>query len=759
MTAHDAAPAEEAHVDPPPLSKSVVDGFKGTLLVVLTVFAAVYFWELATRWSPIPVHDHFVSVLDWQRLNSGGSFWSIVFEQHNEHRMAPSRLLFLIDNAVFSGTQYFLYVCNFLISIGIYAVLLGAFDSRLGLSGRALRLVAAAALGLNTIQALNLDWAFQSALFLPQFLLAVSLALVWRKEAVGRFRIRLAIVLSSVAVVSLGSGIIVPVCLIAMMILRRYPPGVIFGVSVFSAIVIAAHLLTYDFRPPPDGTVETTFAYKAVYFVNFLTNIIPEPGGFAWRLLFVVASLVVMAASLVLAYLRPAYATKEQFVALGLALYCGGTAFLTALRRSGLGPMDTSLGERYTIVGMLYWTCVAVAAVSLAFAWRRRGSNREVGGAESASAAPRRLPGVGVGVSAVSVSLIALFGDWQTQFRALRTVDSWNHNADQVLILHASDMLSPSVSSRVFPDPTLVETVFDYLREESRGPYAFSGGRSPGSGSGIIRHGVAEYETCLSSIDKVDITPNDREIVVTVNGWAYSDTTDMISRLGVFEQDGLSLGTRQIMQAVDRWDVTDAFDLEETQVGFQTTFAMKSGETSARIVIEDNEADRCQLNVPLPPLHPEADFVRYEEVREVSYARSAVELLDGAAQPGVWPPIAEEVSAMCGGNLVSGTLNGSESGGTVEVAVPDGYSAATALSLLTGPNSTGVTAQGVSETGVTGEPFRVPATHHALAFLPVAQFGQGIPDTERVARVRLTDPGDGVWGVWAATCGVVQLAR
>ena len=598
---HDAAAAEGARVGPRARSISAVDGFKGTLLVVLAVFSAVYFWELATRWSPVPMHDHFVSILDWQRLNNGDSFWSILFEQHNEHRMAPSRLLFLIDNAVFSGTQYFLYICNFLISIGIYAVLLGAFEGRLGLSGRALRLVAAAALGLNTIQALNLDWAFQSALFLPQFLLAVSLALVWRGEASGQSRIRLAVVLSSVAVVSLGSGIIVPFCLIVMMILRRYPPGVIFGVSVFSAVVIAAHLLTYDFRPPPDGTVETTLVYKAIYFVNLITNIVPEPGGFRWRLLFVTASLAVMAASLILAYLRPAYATKEQFIVLGLALYCGGTALLTTLRRSGLGSMETSLGERYTMIGMLYWTCVAVAAISLAFALRRRRADRESGGMELASAKDWRLPGIGVGVSAVSVSLVALFGDWQTQFRALRTVDSWNRDADQVLILHTNDIMSPSVSTGVFPDPALVEVVFDYLRENKHGPYARSIRRSLVADLGIIRQKSNYYQTCQFSLDNVDVTNNGRVNVVTAEGWAYSTAVDTVSRLGVFGKNGSSLGNRQIMRAMYRQDVMDAFDLEETRVGFRATFAVGRDETSVRIVIEDDDADRCQLTVPVAP--------------------------------------------------------------------------------------------------------------------------------------------------------------
>jgi hypothetical protein len=122
-----------------------------------------------------------------------GQSWSAWWEQHNEHRLIVSRLIFWLDLRVFHGSMVLLFVLN-----AVFPLLIaGGFvflHRRLHCETRPRNLahVALAAvmvvLATSWLQQENLTWAFQSQFFLAYWLPLLAFTLLAHAQATGRRR-------------------------------------------------------------------------------------------------------------------------------------------------------------------------------------------------------------------------------------------------------------------------------------------------------------------------------------------------------------------------------------------------------------------------------------------------------------------------------------------------------------------------------------------------------------------------------------------
>lgn len=81
---------------------------------------------LGTVWSlhrALPTEDHWVTVVLADGVARAGVSWSMLWQQHNEHRLVVPRLLFVVDYLAFAGRGLFLLAITAIVQ-GLHAVLL-----------------------------------------------------------------------------------------------------------------------------------------------------------------------------------------------------------------------------------------------------------------------------------------------------------------------------------------------------------------------------------------------------------------------------------------------------------------------------------------------------------------------------------------------------------------------------------------------------------------------------------------------------------
>ena len=135
--------------------------------LTMALLCAVFLWRMSSPW---PNGDMWGGQLIFLiRMDQGFDFLAF-FDQHNEHRIALTRLLFLLDDRLFGGSNASLFAWNFLLAAGFWALFLAAIWRETAGQARIILAAFAGVLAFSLAQAENFGWAFQSQFFLAYVL-------------------------------------------------------------------------------------------------------------------------------------------------------------------------------------------------------------------------------------------------------------------------------------------------------------------------------------------------------------------------------------------------------------------------------------------------------------------------------------------------------------------------------------------------------------------------------------------------------------
>jgi hypothetical protein len=343
-------------------------------LEVVFLLAAILFVGLAIvgivrGYSPVPFWDMWNGYLGFYGRVSAGE-WQAWWEQHNEHRIVLSRILFWIDLACFRGDGRFLLAIN-----GVLLGLIAAVFVRLWREQSA---AAAPFVGWFLVAWLwswmnrdNIAWGFQSQFFLAFLLPLVGLCLLahGRPGAPGSTaRLIGACVAGVLAVGSMASGVLALPVMTVYAGLARQGPNRCMALGWLSAICCSYFFRDYQMvgHHAAGGSLMT----KLPQLVGFELVLLGSPAYHLAAGLSETAGLSlagVAGACLVLASAWTAWRSwsDRDRGALPLALmmfngYVIAAASATALGRSGFG-IAGAVTSRYTLPALMAWAALLVA--------------------------------------------------------------------------------------------------------------------------------------------------------------------------------------------------------------------------------------------------------------------------------------------------------------------------------------------------------------------------------------------------------------
>ncbi|MEO1660861.1 MAG: hypothetical protein AAFR51_07730 [Pseudomonadota bacterium] len=322
------------------------------------------------HYSPVPFWDMWDGGLNFlMRFEDTPS--QVLFEQHNEHRIFWSRLLFLIDYKVFGGRHIFLLVINYAFAFSAWYIFWRCLKriNHGKVAERDLHLLAmmlGAWLFLWS-QVTNFTWAFQSQFFLAQ-LVPLAAFLLLSKSAQEETKFSTTFLAASVlGVASAGTmangALALPFMAVWAIILRLrwWQIGILSGLA---ALVMALYLSDYR-APGHHSSALSTFLSHPVevlifvfkYLGNPLVHVISPygPGTFLAGLL----GLAMTVSAIILTF---GFVTKRPSdpITPGLTLfiiYIGATAFLTAGSRVFMGEV-VPFSSRYTTPTVMAWAAL-----------------------------------------------------------------------------------------------------------------------------------------------------------------------------------------------------------------------------------------------------------------------------------------------------------------------------------------------------------------------------------------------------------------
>jgi hypothetical protein len=318
--------------------------------------------------SPLPYWDYWSTV---ERIDQYRRFdFSVLWHQHNEHRIIFPELVFGIDYLLFRGREVLPVVISALCYIGLWAALSAAvYRTKLPLLARLCAIFLAGII---------MGWQGGALLIASPFLLqwplmlAASAAALLLLSRVPSARhpfvwLAVAILCGVVSTYSSGNGLFLwPILVTAAYILRLRKPQVAILI-VSAAVFVGLYFIGFRFS---HGSGVGALIEHPLFAVKFVAAYLAMPFTAVRPHLGVAVGLAGIAAYVGLAILacrRRVLATTPGVVLLGFYLLCLLTGVLIAAGR--MNPQDpryiAGTAQRYVVVPLAAWAALVLAAAWL----------------------------------------------------------------------------------------------------------------------------------------------------------------------------------------------------------------------------------------------------------------------------------------------------------------------------------------------------------------------------------------------------------
>lgn len=328
-------------------------------------------------YSSIPFWDTWDGQLNFYLRVNGGD-WTAWFEQHNEHRIILSRILFWLDLTFFGGKSWFLVVVNYsLVAVNavlFYRIVRTIFSDRKSNNFKVVIGLFISAWIFQWMQNQNLIWAFQSQFFLVQtFSLAsfyvLSQAINPMRKNSNKYFIA-SCFLGFISAWTMANGLaVLPMMLIFLISCRQS----LVRLSILASLSVATCLLYFWGYKTPDqhSAALTTFIVDPLGMIQYASLYLGGPfyylagrGEFGKLLAYVFGfSLFPILLHFTYSFIRD---FKDKHSQLSLCFYVAFvflSALITAGGRLKFG-VDQALESRYTTPALMAWAAILIIAVS-----------------------------------------------------------------------------------------------------------------------------------------------------------------------------------------------------------------------------------------------------------------------------------------------------------------------------------------------------------------------------------------------------------
>ncbi|MFN3514576.1 MAG: hypothetical protein ACK41C_16145 [Phenylobacterium sp.] len=464
---------------------------------VVVLLAGWSVWAVALAYSPTPFHDQWGSVHLWRVIREQGFDPALLFAQHNEHRLVFPRLVFLADFAWFQGRNILNLVAIGAVQAAAAALYLRAADlRRTGLPGL---LAAALACGLmfSLTQWENFFWGFQVQ-FVGVFAAAGWAIWLFCRGGLDPDGVRWpalggAFALLTVAAFSLSNGLTAGLAMAAVVLLVRGRPAVAGLALAATALLLAIYLKGYqpvEAHSPARFALERPVDYVR-YVLTYLGNV--WSGGGPRTALAAGLAGALGAAAMALVLLRAPRPDAPRAAMLGIVVFVGMTAGLTALGRLSFG-VEQALAPRYATPVAHFWAAQAVY-------WML-----------TLAQAPR--PRLQAAVAFAAAAGLAVLLDLQP-----KAMDHLFRTHDRVLAGSSAivgEVEDPQALQALFPDPEVIQALTPFMREQRLGPYAATPAIAVGR---PLTLPVAEGGACRGRLDSLEPAPEGA--AWRAHGWGW----------------------------------------------------------------------------------------------------------------------------------------------------------------------------------------------------------------------------------------------
>jgi hypothetical protein len=328
------------------------------------------------NYSPVPFWDMWDGTVNFYLKASQGNL-SAWWEQHNEHRIVLSRLLFYIDMRWLGGTGWFLIFVNYLL-VGVSCIVFIAIFRRSRPSDSTTIIAMFFIIGwlFSWAQKANLTQAFQSQFILAQLLPLCAFYWLFKStiDESKSLNFFIACALGISAIGSMANGVLtLPLMLLYALITRQNGRrlGVLFFLSV---LCITAYFQDYH-APQHHGSLLKTVTEHPLIFFHYLLLYLGNPFydlfsdiGLAHEVT-ALAGMVLIAGSVyyIIGSLRDIENHRLELMLLTFLLYIGGTSIATAGGRALFG-VDQALSSRYVTPMLMAWASLIILASRSSFA-------------------------------------------------------------------------------------------------------------------------------------------------------------------------------------------------------------------------------------------------------------------------------------------------------------------------------------------------------------------------------------------------------
>ena len=238
---------------------------------------------IAKEYNPIPYWDMWDSTVAFLINFSQGSAserFSLLFDQHNEHRIAWSKLLFLTDYALFNSSFVLLFLFNALLPfLAVWVVTKCASEKSLQV-----RLNVAAISNcflFLLIQMENFGWAFQSQFFLAYFFPLLGYYCVIRFWSESNVRNGLIICLAALAsAFTMANGALFAFPLAILLVCKNETrlTGGIAGAILVAILLMYLKILPYESNSQ-HGNFQQSVLNNITGYIDYVLNYIGSPFG------------------------------------------------------------------------------------------------------------------------------------------------------------------------------------------------------------------------------------------------------------------------------------------------------------------------------------------------------------------------------------------------------------------------------------------------------------------------------------------------
>jgi hypothetical protein len=338
----------------------------GVATLATTAFAV---WR---HFCPLPFADSWDGTIGFY-MRAMQAPWQSFFEQHNEHRLTFSRLIFFVDVRYFGGRNVLSLIANLVLAgalaVTFYRITLHLRPTlsgpmRLGLAGATLVFT------FSWIQNENFTWGFQSQWFAVYLFALLAFHSIERtaeaedRDQRGKSRGWFVTALASawIAAYSMSSGVLVlPVMIIQATYLRLKKRDLVVLVA-FAVAVWFAYLIDW-IKPASSGNLTTGLRNDPIGALRYMLLYLGAPAFHArLGLIAAYACGMLTLTVLVVSCIRTVRSTEKRpqgIAMLAFAIFVASNAVLTASGRLWFG-IETALASRYTTASLACWLALII---------------------------------------------------------------------------------------------------------------------------------------------------------------------------------------------------------------------------------------------------------------------------------------------------------------------------------------------------------------------------------------------------------------